>query len=259
MILDHVSHSQIEMYLRCPRQWEYRYVHGLKIPPSGALIEGGCYHEALERNFKQKIYTQEDLPLEECLDTFSVVWDARLLGEEFIDWEDQDPGRIKDEGISLVEKYMMTTSPSVQPAKVEEPYVSEIAGVKFICVVDLEEVSLAVVDHKTSGRKYTQADVDKTLQASAAAFVLNRGIVFYNHIALKTRTPTIQIVKTYRTHSDISWYVDMVVGIIAQMKTGLAPPRPVDAFGKDGWWCNERFCGYYSRCRGECVGSYYDM
>lgn len=251
MILDHVSHSQVEMWQRCPKSWYYRYVEGLKVPPSGALIEGGCYHETLERNFKAKIYSQEDLPLEECLDTFSVVWDARLLGEEFIDWESKNPGHLKDEGIGLVKEYMLSTSPSVQPAKVEEPHVSEIGGVKFICVIDLEEVSLAVIDHKTSGRRYTQDDVDKSLQAGAAAFVLDRGIVFYNHVAVKTKTPSIQIVKTYRTHSDIDWYVDMVVGVTQQMKSGIAPPRPT------GYWCSERFCGYYSRCRGECARSYF--
>lgn len=257
MILDHVSHSQIEMWLRCPKQWEYRYVYGLKVPPSGALIEGGCYHETLERNFKIKIHTQEDLPLEECLDTFSVVWDARLLEGEYINWEGRNPGNIKDEGIGLVREYISTISPSVQPVKVEEPYVSEVAGVKFVCVIDLEEVSLAVIDHKTSARVYTQADVDKNLQATAAAFVLGRGIVFYNHIALKTRVPQIQVVKTYRTRADIEWWATMAAQIVQQMKAGMAPPRSVDAFGKDGWWCSERFCGFYERCRGECMRSYF--
>lgn len=256
-ILDHVSHSQLGMWQRCPRQWQYRYVEGLKIAPSGALIEGGCYHETLEKNFKAKIHTQEDLPLKDCLDIFSTVWDARLLGEEFIDWEELDPGTIKDEGIGLVEKYMLTTSPSVQPVKVEEAYVSEVAGVKFVCIIDLEEVSLAVIDHKTSTKKYTQADVDKSLQATAAAFVLGRGIVFYNHVALKTRVPTIQVVKSYRTHADIDWWVNMAAQVVQQMKTGIGPPRPVDAFGRDGWWCSPKWCGYYERCRGECTRSYF--
>lgn len=251
MILDHVSHSQIGMWLRCPKQWEYRYVQGLKVPPSGALIEGRCYHETLERNFKQKIVTREDMPLDDCLDAFSLAWDASLLEEEFIDWERGDPGRVKDEGIGLVKEYRLTTSPSVLPLKVEETHVSEVAGVKFVCIVDLEDVSLAVIDHKTSARKYIQDDVDKDIQASAAAFVLNRGIVFYNHVAVKTKTPQIQIVKTYRTRSDIDWWATMAAQVVAQMRTGIAPPRPT------GWWCSERFCGYYEQCRGECARSYF--
>jgi len=251
MILDHVSHSQIEMYLRCPKQWEYRYVEGLKVPPSGALIEGRCYHEALERNFKQKIVTQADMSLDDCLDAFSLAWDSTLIEEEFINWGEKSPGLIKDEGVRLVREYRLAISPSVLPLKVEELYVSEVAGVKFVCIVDLEDMSLAVIDHKTSARKYIQDDVDKSLQASAAAFVLNRGIVFYNHVAVKTKAPQIQIIKTYRTRSDIDWWAAMAAMVVAQMRTGISPPRPT------GWWCSERFCGFYDRCRGECARSYF--
>lgn len=249
-MLDHVSHSQINMWLRCPRQWYYRYVDGLRIPPSGALVEGGCYHKALEVNFKQKIVTQTDLPIPDCLDAFSDAWETRLSSEEVIIWEDDDPGFLKDQGIGLVEEYMSSMSQDVQPVKVEEPYVSEVANVKFVCVVDLEDVLSIIIDHKTSKKAYTQDDVDRDLQASAAAFVLNRPIIHYNHVAIKSRVPRIQPIKTYRLQPDIDWYVQLVGGVVAQMKTGIAPPRPT------GWHCSERFCGYYERCRGELARSY---
>lgn len=251
MILDHVSHSQIKLWLRCPKTWEYRYVQGLKIPPAGALIEGGCYHKALEVNYRQKITTQTDLPVDSCLDAFSDAWNNRLAEEEFIDWEERNPDVLKDEGISLVQEYQISTAPSVQPVKVEEACVSEVAGVKFVCVPDLEDNNRAVIDHKTSSRSFTQDDVDRDIQASAEAFALGRPIVFYSHVALKLKVPRIQIVKTFRTRADIEWWLNMVVGIIQQMKSGIAPPRPYD------WHCSERFCGYWSRCRGECTRSYF--
>lgn len=250
-ILDHVSHSQINMFLRCPRQWLYRYVEGLKIPPSGPLIEGGCYHKALEANYKQKITSRADIPVSSCLDAFSDAWDTRLAEEEFIDWEDKDPGDLKDEGISLVREYQHSTAPSIQPIKVEDTYVSEVAGVKFVCIIDLEDILHVVIDHKTSKRVYLQNDVDRDLQASAAAFVLGRPIIFYNHVAVKAKVPSIQLIKTYRMQADIDWYVEMVAQIVVQMSSGVAPPRPT------GWWCSPRFCGYYERCRGECARTYF--
>ncbi len=255
-MLDHVSHSQLSMFLRCPRQWEYRYVEGIKIPPSGPLIVGSVYHSALEGNFRQKVDSMEDLPLSDCLDLYSDAWENRLRGEELIIWEDTEPGECKDQGAGLVEEYIVSTSPSVQPARVENTYVSELAGVKFVCRVDLEDIQRAVIDHKTSSRQYSQEDVDSDIQASAEAFALGRPIVFYNHIALKYKTPRIQVVKSYRIKADIDWWVDMAAGIVLQMKSGIAPPKPVDAFGKKGYWCNERFCGYYERCRGELTRSY---
>jgi len=32
------------------------------------------------------------------------------------------------------------------------------------------------------------------------------------------------------------------------MKTGIAPPRP------GGWWCSEKWCGYWPMCRGGLSG-----
>ncbi len=242
MILDHVSHSQLNMWSRCARQWEFRYVKGLKMPPSGALIEGGCYHKALEFNFYQKITSFEDMPVNECLDAFSDEWDIRLSGED-INWENKSPGFHKDEGISLVTEYMASTAFTVQPVVVEEALVSEVAGIKFLCVPDMIDMKKVVIDHKTSARAYSQNDVDKGLQASAEAFALDRPIMFQNHVAIKARVPKIQIIKSYRTRTDIDWWVEMAAQIITQMKTGIAPPNP------DGWHCSPRFCGFYELCR----------
>lgn len=249
MILDHVSHSQIYMWVRCPRQWEFRYVKGLKSPPSGALIEGGCYHKALETNFRQKIISFNDMPVDECLDVFSDEWENRLSEEELVDWGGKPPGFHKDEGISLVTEYMASTSFSVQPVSVEEVAVSEIAGVRFVCIPDMVDTRNIVIDHKTAARAYSKVDVDYDIQASAEAFVLGRPIVFHNHVAVKTRIPYIQIAKSYRTREDIEWWYNMATGIVRQMKIGIAPPRSIDAFGKAGYWCSEKYCGFYNACR----------
>ena len=249
-MLDHISHSQINMWLRCPSQWAYRYVHGIKSPPSGALILGGAYHTALEKNFRQKINSGEDLPLPDCLDLFSDAWNVRLKEEEDIVWDKLSPGQHKDQGVGLVSAYRVNTSPSVTPVTVEKTYISEVAGTKFICIVDLIDSEGLVIDHKTSARKYAQVDVDKDLQASAEAFVLGRAIHYSNHIALKTARPTIQITNTYRLDTDIDWWYILAAKIVSLMKSGIAPPNPT------GWWCSEKFCGYWDKCRKDLARSY---
>lgn len=245
MILDHVSHSQLSMWDRCARQWEYRYVKGLKIAPSGALVLGGSYHKALEVNFRQKIRTLEDLPIDVCLDAFSDDWEKRLVEEVGIEWGSDRPGKVKDLGVGLVAEYMNTTSFAVQPIRVEETFVKTIAGVRFVLRMDLQDINKIVVDHKTSARAYNQGDVDKDPQASATAFALGRPIVYYNHIALKTKVPRIQIIRTYRLAEDIEWWLEKATLNIAQMRTGIAPPRT------DGWHCSPSYCGFWELCRGE--------
>ena len=248
-MLDHISSSQIDIWLRCPAQWEYRYVQGIKSPPSGDLIEGSCYHKAIEANFTQKIVTFQDLSIDDCLDAFSSCWQVAITREENIVWGGKSPEFIKDQGMTLVAEYMAIVSHLIQPIRVETPINTEIAGVKFICIPDLIDINKIVIDHKTSSKIYVQADVDRNLQASAEAYSLGRPIVFRNHVAVKTRTPHIQIIQTYRTRSDIEWWVDLVTGVIAQMNSGVAPPRPTD------WWCSPRFCGYYELCRNKCAKS----
>lgn len=252
-MLDHVSYSQIGMWNRCPKSWYYRYVEGLKVAPAGAMIEGSCYHKALETNFKQKITTMEDLPVDHCADAFSDAWEERLREEERIEWEDKDPGELKDEGIWLVRTYIKEAAPDIQPAEVEQVYVKKISGVKTVGVIDLVDTTKHIIDHKTAAKKYTQSDVDKDDQITTYAFMKSSGALAQVHVAVKptkTLPPRIQILKTYRTLEDIKWWLEMVEGIIAQMQSGIAPPR------SNGWWCSPRFCGYFSRCRGESARFY---
>lgn len=244
MNLDHISHSQISMWQRCPKQWEYRYVKGLKLPPSGALLEGGVYHETLEFNFRQKINTKRDLPLNDCMELFADLWDKRLQGEPEVEWEGVRPAHLKDEGVSLIGEYRRTVSPHVMPLRVEDTIHTELAGTPFVLRFDLEDIDNVIIDHKTSSRSYTQEDVDKDIQASATAFGLGKPIEYHNHIAVKRATPIIQVVKTYRSLEDIEWWVLMAAKIVMQMKSGLAPPRPT------GWHCSLKWCGYYETCRG---------
>lgn len=239
------------MWQKCPRQWQYRYVDGLKIPPGGALIEGNCYHKSLEVNFTQKRHSFEDLPIGDCLDAFSTQWSRQLSESEDINWEGKNPESIKNEGHSLVKTYMTVQAPSVQPIEVEEWYISEVAGVKFITRIDLVDCIGAVIDHKTSKRSYNQGDVDKDMQASSAAFSLDRPILFQNHVAVKIANPRIQVVKTVRTREDIEWWLDAASCIVTQMKTGTAPPNP------KGWWCSPQYCGFYERCRGGLIRGYW--
>jgi len=243
--LDHVSHSQLQLWDRCARHWEYRYVKQIPSRPSGELVLGGAYHHALDVNFSQKVDSSEDLPIEDCLDAFSDEWGIRIRDEEQINWGEKNPNDQMTKGLELVEEYMSSTAPEVQPLFSERTFHSEIAGVNFIYIMDLQDENKIVIDHKTAGRAFQQRDVDKDLQASAGAFVLGRSIVYHNHIAVKTVVPYIQIKKTIRVAADIEWWVNKVTLNIEQMMSGIAPPSI------DSWLCNPLYCPYWDLCRGE--------
>lgn len=255
MELDHISPSQIAMYLRCPRQWEYRYIDGIIAPPSISLIVGAAYHDALAVNFMQKITSQQDLPLGDVLDAFSTSWDRQLTRrvtvedgeqEEFedVDLQEESPGAAKDVGISLVDVYHHAVAPGIQPVAVERSCEIEIADLKLVGRIDLEEDNGKIDDHKTSARSKTQDDVDRELQPSAYGLLVMHPVDFDFHVAVKKKKPEIQIINTRRTAADIVWFLRLAEQVWALMNTGVYPPNPM------GWWCSERFCGYYSMCKG---------
>ncbi len=244
--IDHLSHSQIVSWLMCPRQWYYRKVEKIPEPLAPNLMLGSAYHSALEANFKYKMKSKDDLPISQCLDVYESAWEEQVKSRD-INWGRSTPGDVRNLGSRLVTAYITTVAPTIQPKMVEQWMETEIAGVKFVIRMDLIDDQDRVIDHKTAAKAYTQNDVDKDLQASASAFVLGKSIIFYNHVAVKTANPYIQIIKTARLPGDVEWWKDMVTSIIEHMKTGYAPPRP------DGWWCNEMYCSFYSRCRGGCT------
>jgi PD-(D/E)XK nuclease superfamily len=50
------SYSSISLYKKCPRQWEWRYVHGHYGPPGAAADRGTEIHALLEEFFKGAPY-----------------------------------------------------------------------------------------------------------------------------------------------------------------------------------------------------------
>ena len=60
----YLSVSQVNMYLRCPLQYMFRYIEGLKLPPKSAMTLGKSIHFGIEGNYRQKIDSHKDLPKE---------------------------------------------------------------------------------------------------------------------------------------------------------------------------------------------------
>ncbi len=81
----HISNSQIDTYLRCGRQWAYRYILNLKSPPSGSLTTGSSAHESLALNFEQKKETGNDLAFSDIEGKFEAEMKERK--DETV-WED---------------------------------------------------------------------------------------------------------------------------------------------------------------------------
>jgi hypothetical protein len=63
--IDHISHSQLSMWEKCPRAWEYRYIQKIGTPKSYNLFFGDVYHHGLEHFYIRRMQGLEDYTPEE--------------------------------------------------------------------------------------------------------------------------------------------------------------------------------------------------
>jgi len=66
--METITQSMLGMFLRCPQQFERRYLWGEIIPPGIAARRGSATHKAAQLNHEQKLHTQEDLPVGDLQD-----------------------------------------------------------------------------------------------------------------------------------------------------------------------------------------------
>lgn len=245
-MIDYLSASSIDTFLRCQCQWRFRYIEGIKSPPSVAMAQGTGVHASAEYNFAYKIDTHEDAPQDECLD---VARDEFYkAAEDITEWKDK-PSVALDQTIGMAKAYHVDLAPTVQPVAVERKVVVEHNRWIFplLGYLDVEE-DTRVIDLKTSGKKKTQTDIDTSMQAGI--YLLSREqdgkpATFDWHVAVKTKTPTTQVLtRSCTDHGHTVAFVERVQeAIIHANSTGTYTPALPGQ-----WWCTEKFCGYWDRC-----------
>lgn len=253
--LKHLSHSQIDRLRQCPAQWEFSYVKKIPVTGSPNFIVGTAYHGAIEQAFRFKLETGEDTDPELVEELVHSEWEKFQKYTE-MDWKGEDENQLLELTNDLAYKYVKEWLPGIMPKLVEKEYHIPIneedeegnvtpTGYTFVLRLDLMDVKGIIYDHKTAKNMmhYSQAEADRNPQASATAFALNSGIVFYNHVALKYKTPKIVAVRTYRTVEDVDWYKKMLPKYVKMVKSGIFPPND------SGWWCSPLYCDYYDICR----------
>mgnify|MGYP000017523799 CR=1 FL=1 len=244
----HLSVTSIKMYLRCPLQFMFRYVKGLKIPPVGAIVLGKSVHKGLEENYRHKQKTEKDLPLPKVLEAYAAFFDLEKQQEE-IDWEGENPGKIKDEGIGLLKVYHKEIAPPIQPLAVEEEFILEFENTPYTLkgYLDLVDQNKTIRDTKTAKRSYPQdsAQTDIQLTAYNLAYKYLKGeepksLCF--DIMVRTKQPKVQTLQSPpRTQEQLTRFLKLLGSIARAIKTGIFYPC------ENQQVCS--WCGYREVCK----------
>lgn len=245
----HLSHSQIETFTRCARQWYYRYVEGIKQPPGVAAVIGKGTHEANFQLMRQQMEWGVPMSLPEvhdvARDAAHHAWERE---EPMVTEEDPTKGEAVDTVVGLVDLYARQVAPNLKPVALEQGFELASPDLPFtiVGVVDVE-TETEIRDTKTKGRKPEERAARRSHQL--ALYSLHAAISGQPHkrVALdylvKTKTPAYYEVEATPTDDDYLSLMRRIETIAHAIETGVfVPADPMS------WVCSARHCGYYDRC-----------
>jgi len=233
-----LSPTQINMFMRCQYQWYLRYIEGLKIPPKPDMVVGSSFHKAMEKNFKHKLETQEDLPVNEVIDVYSEAFEERL--EEVEDKpEDKVLGELKDSGYKITKEYRENKAPEIKPLEIETHIEAQITpDIKLYGYADIITQDLTVIDLKTVKRKPQNNQIDFSYQLQLETYAIHGDLRKAQiHYAVQTKTPQI-LVLDHQLPATNQRIKTIALQVAEAIKTGNFLPNGLG----HSWACN--YCGY---------------
>lgn len=250
----HVSSSQLKTYLRCPRAFELKYVRGVQpefLPRP--LAFGGSFHAALAAYYEAR-RAGGPVELDLLMAAFRRSWAEHVSGDvplEATDGEADDAdlaARMLTAFLDEVGQAAVTVLSVEEPFTVplHDPETGEVLEEVLTGFIDLivdEEGMPVVVEHKTSARRYTQAQLTEDMQLTAYQAAMEaRGHVDVGlrfQVVTKAASPTVQIEDVRRDERDVDLFMRTVVGVLRAIDAGAFYPLR-------GWQC--RSCPYQRAC-----------
>lgn len=267
----HLSYSGISMFTKCPMQFKFRYVDGLKRAPAGVQMTiGSAVHKGAEVTFKHKMKFNELLTPEDqndaTRDALIDAWDGdeekdidpvELTAEEKAIGKAKTKDKAIDIAVALSDLHAKELAPTIMPYTVEEKFRLEIDGAKYdllgyLDVTERHDLGdgevLKLRDLKTKGKSPSKGEADETLQFSIyalAMFTMHGKLpdAIVMDCLVKTKTPKLVQQHTTRTKPQMIQLLQRIRITLEAIETGVFPPTD-----PTNWWCGDKWCGYWSDC-----------
>jgi len=246
----YLSNSQIELYLRCPAQYEFKYVQGQRQAEKFYFLEGNAIGKAMETTCNAFMDTGVHLTLKQAI---SVQRSFVAKGAKDVeDWEEHSPSDLKARGKTMLTNFWESGYlPKLRPVErdgrsgAEHKLVGKIAGVPFLGFIDLLEETV-VTDFKVSNNPRKRYNAQKSLQLALYGMMTKMNKARYLTWSRKTclfdeiGPVSLPLAKTKK-------WVDRVVSNVAYgISKGSFPVTNPSA----DYLCDERWCSYWGKCYG---------
>jgi hypothetical protein len=205
---DYISPSRLNLWLKCPLAFKFRYVDGIETPPSPGLFVGRVVHAGLESWYRHR---QLGIPLDaaELCRRLDAWWEHAAGGEQVDFASVTEEAGCRRQAIDLVRTYLHQVAdieppPLAVERAVEAPLVDPVSGenlgLPLVGVIDLVLPAPAgpvIADFKTAARGGELIETAHEIQLSSYSY-LHRHVTQTTESALeirsliKTRSPRVE-------------------------------------------------------------------
>lgn len=249
--MDHLSCSQINLYLQCSLKYKFQYIDELPKPfkPSG-LAFGSTIHSALDWLHKQRM-KGNNVSIDKLYRIFGADWYAQKIGTDIHYKNGETENDLLIMAKEMLSLYFVRPHRETLGAKVPFglPLVNmstgEMLDANLEGFIDLIEKDNTVTEFKTSNQAMNQDEIDGHLQLTAYSYAyemlyrrpprLLRLVDF-----VKTKRPTIITLQTEAKKLDYQRFFYLASQILKGIRSGIFFPRT-------SFMCKD--CEYAAPCK----------
>lgn len=282
----YLSASAIGTLQTCPKQYEFRYIHGLVIPPGAALVTGSALHKTFETYYTDAMHGSSERLTGKQVAEMSVACLDEVLDSQETNISKAEYNDVTKNVMNLSEVYVDTVGQNINPIAVEEEVrYTSACGVDILAYIDLvrelpEELrdgefdTQGICDYKITTRKWDLKKLQNSLQFNLYSMITGIGNIEIHNMVKDTKATTrygkskmpvdgvldlannLRVVTNRFDGSQCDHMEALIESAARLISSGIFMPCALDA-----WCCNETWCGYWSLCRGggQCGVKYVDM
>lgn len=255
----HISFTQLDTYLQCPRRYMYQYVMGVEWEHIPAAIPlGKSLHQPVAQCYLAIQQNGKPPPLDTLLSAFDDIWDKEGAHKKIKFDEEQSFGATKAQGRELLAVFYAELR-AQRIVAVEYPFsvemtdikTGEVLPVKLIGAFDLveadDENNLVVVDLKSTERRYSDNQLDTNLQSSVYSYAVvqlgwappDKDVLVRFDVLLKTKKAAMERYPVVRNSFDHRRVFGIIREVLRGIEQQIYHPRP-------GWYCAD--CPFKRKC-----------
>jgi len=234
--MDHISCSQMNLYLHCPLKYKFNYIDRLPKPfKSSGLAFGGSLHAALAWLHKQRM-KGNNISIDTLYRIFGSDWYAQRIDTK-IHFKNGET----ENGLVIMAKELLSLyfiKPHRKPIGAEVPFTLPIANlstgetleINLEGYIDLIEKGDTITEFKTSSQAMNQSELKDHLQLTAYSYAyemlyqrpprLLRLVDF-----VKTKRPKIISLQTEAKKMDYQRFFYLASKILKGIRSGIFFPR----------------------------------